>query len=192
MTLDKFTLKAQEAVSRAQEMAEEAGHQQLEVEHLLKSLLSDHEGVPLAILKKLGANADLIQSRLEEELRKLPRVSGGGAVGTIYVSNRTNAVLNTALKEMRQLKDEYVSTEHLLIAIAEGNGAAGSILKSQGVTRDAIFKVLKDIRGSQRVTDQNPEGKYQALERYGRDLTELAERGNLDPVIGRDDEIRRA
>ena len=192
MTFDKFTHKAQEAVARAQEIAQEAGQQQIEVEHLLKSLLADSESVPLAILKKLGANADIISSRLEEELHKLPRVSGGGAVGSLYISNRTQAVLNNAMKEMRQLKDEYISTEHLLIAMAEDSGAAGKILKSQGVSRDLIFKALKDIRGSQRVVDQNPEGKYQALQRYGRDLTELAERGKLDPVIGRDEEIRRA
>ncbi|MCA9743838.1 AAA family ATPase, partial [candidate division KSB1 bacterium] len=192
MTFDKFTHKAQEAVARAQEIAQEAGQQQIEVEHLFKSMLADSESVPLAIFKKLGANVALINTRLEEALQKLPRVSGGGAVGSLYISKRTQDVFNNALKEMRQLKDEYVSTEHLLIAMTEDSGATGKLLKNQGVTRDAIFKVLKEIRGSQRVVDQNPEGKYQALQRYGRDLTELAERGKLDPVIGRDEEIRRA
>ncbi|MFQ5706587.1 MAG: ATP-dependent chaperone ClpB [bacterium] len=193
MTFDKLTLKAQEALARAQQLASESGQQQIEVEHLLKAMLQDSESVPAAILKKLGSNLDLVLSRLDEEIQKLPRVSGAGAVGQMYVSNRVNAVLNAALDEMRQLKDEYVSTEHLLIAIAnEKTGAAADILKQQGVSRDNIYKVLKQIRGSQRVTDQSPEEKYQALERYGRDLTELARRGKLDPVIGRDEEIRRA
>ncbi|MCI0697559.1 ATP-dependent chaperone ClpB [candidate division KSB1 bacterium] len=195
MTLDKFTLKAQEAVVRAQQLAVEHNHQQLETEHLLKSLLDDPEGVPLAILKKLGANIGLIASRTEDELRKLPRVHTSIAAGSIYVSPRVNNVFNAAMNEMRQLKDDYLSTEHLLIALTEEKapqGGAAEILKSQGVTRDAIFRVLKDIRGSQRVVDQTPEDKYQALQRFGRDLTELARRGKLDPVIGRDEEIRRA
>jgi ATP-dependent Clp protease ATP-binding subunit ClpB len=193
MTLDKFTLKAQEAVVRAQQLASEHNHQQIETEHLLKSLLEDHEGVPVTIFKKLGANAGLIASRVDEALRKIPPVQGSGGIGNVYVSPRVNNVFNMAMHEMRQLKDEYVSTEHLLIALTEEKGsAAAEILKSQGVTREAIFRVLKDIRGSQRVVDQNPEDKYQALQRFGRDLTELARRGKLDPVIGRDDEIRRA
>lgn len=193
MTLDKFTLKAQEAVAAAQQLASETGQQQIEVEHLLQAMLRDSEGVAVAILKKLGANVSLVQSRLEDELRRMPRVSGAGAMGNIYVSNRLANVFNQAQNEMRQLKDEYVSTEHLLIAIAEEKqGAAGQLLRQQGVTRDNIFKVLKEIRGTQRVTDQNPEGKYQALERFGRDVTELARSGKLDPVIGRDEEIRRA
>ncbi|MBC6949928.1 AAA family ATPase [candidate division KSB1 bacterium] len=193
MTLDKFTLKAQEAVAAAQQLASETGQQQIEVEHLLQAMLRDSEGVAVAILKKLGANVSLVQSRLEDELRRMPRVSGAGAVGNIYVSHRLANVFNQAQNEMRQLKDEYVSSEHLLIAIAEEKqGAAGQLLRQQGVTRDNIFKVLKEIRGTQRVTDQNPEGKYQALERFGRDVTELARSGKLDPVIGRDEEIRRA
>ncbi len=192
MTLDKFTLKAQEAITKAQQLASENGQQQIEVEHLLKAMLEDAEGVAVAILKKLGANVALVLNRLQQEIEKLPRISGPGAAGNIYLSNRLNAVFNAAMQEMRHLKDEYVSTEHLLIAIAEEKGPAGEILKGQGVTKDTILKVLKEIRGSQRVTDQNPEEKYQALERYGRDLTDLARRGKLDPVIGRDEEIRRA
>ena len=193
MTLDKFTLKAQEAVAAAQQLASETGQQQIEVEHLLQAMLRDGEGVAVAILKKLGANVSLVQSRLEDELRRMPRVSGAGAMGNIYVSTRLANVFNQAQSEMRQLKDEYVSTEHLLIAVAEEKqGVAGQLLRHQGVTRDNIFKVLKEIRGTQRVTDQNPEGKYQALERFGRDVTELARSGKLDPVIGRDEEIRRA
>ncbi|HEX9975287.1 MAG TPA: ATP-dependent Clp protease ATP-binding subunit, partial [bacterium] len=193
MTLDKFTVKAQEAVMRAQNVAQENGQQQIEVEHLLKSLLDDVEGVPQAVLKKIGANVGLVQSRIEDEIRKLPRVSGGGAVGSVYLSPRTNNVLNSAMNEMRQLKDEYVSTEHLLLALLNEKGSpSATILQSQGITKDTIYKVLKEIRGTQRVVDQNPEDKYQALERFGRDLTDLANRGKLDPVIGRDDEIRRS
>jgi len=193
MTLDKFTLKAQEAVVRAQQIATEHNHQHIEPEHLLKSLLDDPEGVPLAILKKLGVNAGLIAGRLDDELRKMPRVQGSGGLGNVYVSARVNNIFNMAGSEMRQLKDEYISSEHLLVGVTEEKGSnASEILKAQGVTRDAIFRVLKDIRGTQRVVDQNPEDKYQALQRFGRDLTELARRGKLDPVIGRDDEIRRA
>ncbi len=193
MTLDKFTVKAQEAMMRAQQLAQEHGQQQIEVEHLLKSLLDDAEGVPQAILKKIGVNIGLIQSRIEDELQKLPRVSGGGAVGNIYISPRLNNVLNSALNEMRQLKDEFVSTEHLLLAILNEKGSpSASLLQAAGVNKDLIYRGLKEIRGTQRVVDQNPEDKYQALEKFGRDLTDLAHRGKLDPVIGRDDEIRRA
>ena len=192
MMFDKLTLKAQETMSKAQQIATERGQQQIEVEHLLQALLDDSEGVPVSVLKKLGANIGQIQSRVDEALQKLPRVSGSGALGNVYISNRLNAVFNAAMQEMRQLKDEYISTEHLLIAISdEKDGASARILAEQGVTKDNIYKVLKEIRGSQRVTDQNPEQKYQALERYGRDLTDAARRGKLDPVIGRDEEIRR-
>ena len=191
MTLEKFTLKAQDAVARAQQLAAEHGQQQIEPEHLLRTLLDDAEGVPRAILLKLGANADLVLSRTDEAVERYPKVYGGAA-GNAYVSNRLNAVFSAALKEMEQLRDEYVSTEHLFIAAAgEHGGTAGEILRRQGATKEAIYRVLKEIRGSQRVTDQTPEGKYRALERYGRDLTELARRGKLDPVIGRDEEIRR-
>jgi ATP-dependent Clp protease ATP-binding subunit ClpB len=193
MTLDKFTVKAQEAVMRAQNLAQENGQQQIEVEHLSKSLLEDVEGVPQAVLKKIGINVGIVQSRVDDEIQKIPRVSGGGAVGSVYISPRANNVLNSAMNEMRQLKDEFVSTEHLLLAIlSEKGSSSANILQSQGVTKDLIYKVLKEIRGTQRVVDQNPEDKYQALERFGRDLTDLANRGKLDPVIGRDEEIRRS
>ncbi|MCU0644312.1 MAG: type VI secretion system ATPase TssH, partial [bacterium] len=138
MTLDKFTVKAQEAVMRAQQSAQENGQQQIEVEHLFKSLLDDVEGVPQAVLKKIGANVGLVQSRIDDEIRKLPRVSGGGAVGSVYLSPRTNNVLNSAMNEMRELKDEYVSTEHLLLAILNEKGSpSANMLQSQGVTKDA-------------------------------------------------------
>ncbi|MBN1350773.1 ATP-dependent chaperone ClpB [candidate division KSB1 bacterium] len=193
MNLDKLTLKAQNAMMGAQTLAQEQGQQQIEVEHLLLVMLEDTEGVPLAILNKIGANTDLIRKRLQEELRRLPKISGSGAIGNIYISQRLNAVLTGALNEMRQLHDEFISTEHLLLAITdEKGGASTAILKSQGVTKEAILHVLKEIRGSQRVVDRDPESKYQALERFGRDLTHFARLGKLDPVIGRDDEIRRS
>ncbi|MDW7679904.1 MAG: Clp protease N-terminal domain-containing protein, partial [bacterium] len=193
MTLDKFTLRAQQAIMNAQSIAQESGHQQVEVEHLMKSLLADNDGVPAAVLRKIGVNVGLIQTRLDEQIQKIPRVSGGGAVGNLYISQHVQNVFNSALKEMRQLKDEFVSTEHLLLAIlAEKASPVAQMLQQQGLTKDSVYQVLKDIRGTQRVVDQNPEDKYQALKRFGRDLTDLANRGKLDPVIGRDEEIRRA
>ena len=193
MTFDKLTLKAQEAVAKAQQLASERGQQQIEVEHFLQALLEDSEGVPVSILKKLGANADQILKHVAEAIQKLPRVSGSGALGNLYLSARLNALFNSATEEMTQLKDEYISAEHLLIAIAiEKNSATAQFLNQQGVSKENIYRVLKEIRGSQRVVDQNPEGKYQALQRYGRDLTDLAQREKLDPVIGRDEEIRRS
>ena len=180
-------------MTKAQQLASENGQQQIEVEHLAKAMLDDSEGVPAAILKKLGVNLSLALGRLQDQIQKIPRVSGSGTLGNIYISNRLNGLFNVAFQEMGQLKDEYVSTEHLLIAIVDDkDGAAAKILTELGVTKDTVYKVLKEIRGSQRVVDQNPEGKYQALERYGRDVTDLARRAKLDPVIGRDEEIRRA
>jgi len=193
MTFDKLTLKAQEAVSKAQQLASERGQQQIEVEHLLQTLLEDSEGVSVSILKKLGANVNQILKNVAETIQKLPRVSGSGALGNIYLSPRLNALFNSATEEMGQLKDEYISAEHLLIAVAgEKSSATAQFLNQQGVNKENIYRVLKEIRGSQRVVDQNPEGKYQALQRYGRDLTDLAQREKLDPVIGRDEEIRRS
>ena len=189
MQFDKFTIKAQEAVQSAAQLAAERGHQEIDCLHLLAAFLKQEDGIVRPILQKLGANENLIRSRLEEELGRKPQVSGGGQP---YLSGELNAAFNAALDEARRLKDEYVSTEHLLIAMSESKQSpTGDILRRAGVTRDNVFKVLKDIRGGQRVTDQNPEEKYQALQRYGRDLTELARRGKLDPVIGRDTEIRR-
>ncbi len=193
MKFDKLTLKAQEAFSAAQELATEHGQQQIEVEHLLKALLNAPDGLAAVILKKMGADATAIADRVQQEIAKLPRVSGSGAAGNIYISNRLNTLLQAATAEMKELKDEFISIEHLLIAIsAEKDGPSARILKKHGVEKDKIYAALKDIRGNQRVTDQTPEQKYQALERYGRDLTVLAERGKLDPVIGRDEEIRRS
>jgi len=191
MDPNKLTLKSQEALQEAKSIAEKKHHQQIEVEHLLSALLSQKDGVVIPILQKLGANPDLIHSQLENELNRIPQVTGRGA-GQVYLSSRANEILNMAWKEAEALTDEYLSTEHLLIAIAdEKQGGSYQILQRSGVNKDAIFRVLQEIRGSQRVTDQNPEDKYQALKRYSRDLTEEARRGKLDPVIGRDEEIRR-
>jgi ATP-dependent Clp protease ATP-binding subunit ClpB len=191
MQLEKLTLKAQEALQEAKNIAERMNHQQLDTEHLFSALLGQREGVVLPILRKLGANPDLIASQLEEEMSRLPRVTGRGA-GQVYLSSRVNEILNAAWKEAERLTDEYLSTEHLLIAISdEKQGPSHQILRRHGVTKDAIYRVLQEIRGSHRVTDQNPEEKYQALKRYSRDLTEEARKGKLDPVIGRDEEIRR-
>jgi ATP-dependent Clp protease ATP-binding subunit ClpB len=191
MQIEKFTLKAQEALQEAKAVAEQRNHQQIDVEHLLLALLQQKEGIVIPILQKLGANIDLITSQLEGELNRIPKVTGGGA-GQVYLSSRLNEIFNAAWKEAERLMDEYLSTEHLLIAIAdEKRGASSQILQRGGVTKDAIFRVLQEIRGPHRITDQNPEEKYQALKRYSRDLTEEARKGKLDPVIGRDDEIRR-
>ena len=191
MDIEKFTLKAQEALQEAKSIAEGKHHQQIDVEHLLLALLGQKEGIVIPILQKLGSNPDLIASQLGDELNRIPQVTGRGT-GQVYLSSRLNEIFNNAWKEAERLKDEYMSTEHLLIAIAdEKQGAAFQILQRNGVTKDAIFRVLQEIRGPHRVTDQNPEEKYQALKRYSRDLTEEARKGKLDPVIGRDDEIRR-
>ncbi len=191
MRFDKLTLKAQEALQEAQRIASRFQHQAVDVEHLLVALLGQPEGVATSILKKLGADPAVIRGDLEKILSRLPKVTGTGN-GQVYMSTRLNKVLEAALAEASRMKDDYVSIEHILVAMAdEKDGVAGQILNRAGVTRDAIFKVLVDIRGSQRITDQNPEEKYQALERYARDFNELARKGSFDPVIGRDDEIRR-
>jgi ATP-dependent Clp protease ATP-binding subunit ClpB len=189
MRFDKLTVKAQEAVSAAQSLADQGNHQAIEPEHLLLALVQQQEGVVGPLLAKLGAPAEAIRRQVQAELDKLPKVQGGGRQ---YVSPRLEAVFETAWQEAQRLKDEYCSTEHLLIGIAQEKGGAGArALASHGVTAETIYRALVDVRGSQRVTDQNPEEKYQALQRYSRDLTDLARKGKLDPVIGRDEEIRR-
>ena len=189
MDVSKYTEKAQEAISVAQKLAEERNNTQLETEHLLLALVDQKDGVVPQILDKLGVDYTQVKRQLENELETLAKASGPTQV---YLSPRLKQVLDAAEKESRNFKDEYVSTEHMLIAIVDQDtGAAGRILKGSGITRDRIYQVLASIRGNQRVTDPNPEGKYQALEKYGRDLTEVARLGKLDPVIGRDEEIRR-
>ncbi|HJX37433.1 MAG TPA: ATP-dependent chaperone ClpB [Anaerolineae bacterium] len=191
MDLNKFTEKAQGAVVAAQELARTHNHSQIEPEHLLLALISQEGGLAPQILRKLEADPTLVRQRLEEELGKMPQVHG--ATAQVYVSSRLQQVFNVAAEEASRLRDEYISTEHLLLGICDERvkGPAFQILKDFGVSRESIYQVLTSIRGSQRVTDANPEGKYQALEKYGRDLTQLARQGKLDPVIGRDEEIRR-
>ncbi len=191
MRLDKLTLKAQETLQASQQLAEKSGHQQIEPEHLLISILAMQEGAVPPLLAKIGANQAQLKREAESTLAKMPKVSGTG-YGEPYISPRTKAVLEQAFKEAEQMKDEYVSLEHILIALTEEKeGEASRLLKASGISRDRILAVLVDIRGGQRITDQNPEDKYQALERFSRDLTAVASKGDLDPVIGRDDEIRR-
>jgi ATP-dependent Clp protease ATP-binding subunit ClpB len=191
MRFDKFTLKVQEAIQEAQGLASQYGHQALDVEHLFVSLLRQPEGITSEIIKKLGADPRRIEGELQKALERLPKVEGI-AGGQTYMTPRLNKILDTALSEAARLTDEYVSAEHVLIAAAdEKDGATAKILKAAGITKDAIFKVLVEIRGNQRITDPNPEEKYQALKRYARDFNELARNGSFDPVIGRDEEIRR-
>ncbi len=191
MRFDKFTLKAQEALQEAQALAQKSGHQAVEAEHLLLTLLRQPEGVVVEILGKLGADAGKLERELAGALQRIPSVEGAGR-GQTYLSPRLGRILDQAVSEAARLSDEYVSAEHILVAMTEEKeGAASRILKEQGISRDSIFRVLVDIRGNQRITDPNPEEKYQALKRYARDFNELARKGSFDPVIGRDDEIRR-
>ncbi len=190
MDINRFTEKAQEALTAAQRRASRMGHQQLDLEHLLLALLEQDQGLTTPILQKAGINTDRLKRRLEEELGRLPRVSGQ-AGDQVYVAGRLNRLLERAEDKAKGLKDDYVSVEHLLLAMLADDGATGRLLKESGLTRDQLLAALREVRGHQRVTSQNPEGTYQALERYGRDLTQLASQGKLDPVIGRDEEIRR-
>jgi ATP-dependent Clp protease ATP-binding subunit ClpB len=190
MTYEKLTLKSQDAVGLAREIASENGHQQIEPEHILLALLKDSEGTVTTILKKAGLNLNAVQAAFEHELKSFPKIQAG--LGQLYLSQRSNNLLTEAFKIAGTLKDEYVSVEHLLVALVqEQQGKGGRILREMGLDEKAVMKILREIRGSQRVTDQAPEGKYQALKRYGRDLNELARIGKLDPVVGRDEEIRR-
>ncbi len=192
MRFDKFTIKAQEAVQEAQELAESKRQQQILSVHLLEVLITQEQGIVTPLLKKLGIDTNAVLDKTMNVVNKLPQVGGSGAPGQAYVSAELRDTFNLAWEEASKLKDEYVSTEHLLLALAgQRNISAGRILSETGLTKESIYAALKEIRGSQRVTDQNPEGKYQALERYSKDLIELARKGKLDPVIGRDDEIRR-
>ncbi|HEY7405099.1 MAG TPA: Clp protease N-terminal domain-containing protein, partial [Candidatus Angelobacter sp.] len=186
---DKFTVKSQEAIQSAGTLATEHGNPELLPLHLLSALLEDKESIIVPVLQKVGVATDQLIAKTTEALSKLPKVSGGAQPG---MSSAMQKVLDQAFKEADNFKDEYVSTEHLLLSLAQQkNDGAQLLLASYGATHDAILKSLSTVRGSQRVTDQNPEAKFQALEKYAKDLTELARRGKLDPVIGRDEEIRR-
>src|SRR5881296_2868149 len=187
---NKFTVKAQEAVQRANELASEHGNPELLPVHILAALVEDKEGIVPPVLEKIGIGPQAVLNDLYRELERLPKVSGGAAQPGL--SQAANQLLERAFKEADNFKDEYVSTEHLLLAGTQiKRDPAQEILARHGATHEAILKALTAVRGSQKVTDQNPEAKYQALERYARDLTDLARRGKLDPVIGRDDEVRR-
>jgi ATP-dependent Clp protease ATP-binding subunit ClpB len=187
---DKFTLKSQEAIQQAGVLANENGQPEVMPMHLLMALLEDKEGIIVPLLQKVGIPTEQMLASARHAIAGMPKVSG--ATSEPGLSNTMQRVLNDASKEAQDFKDEYVSTEHLLLALAQlKKDPAQMLLASMGATRDAILQGLTSVRGNQRVTDQSPEGKYQALDRYAKDLTELARRGKLDPVIGRDEEIRR-
>src|SRR5213079_2603084 len=192
MRIDRYTQKMQEGLQAAQDLASQLNDSEITNEHFLSALLDQRDGIARPLLEKIGANVDQLQERLRSELERRPKIHGSAA--DLRISNELRTVLDNAEKEMSKLKDEFTSAEHYLLALAgvpQSGIPATRLLKDSGVTRDKLMQGLQQVRGSQRVTDQNPEGKYQALEKYGRDLTELARRGKIDPVIGRDNEIRR-
>ncbi|MFO7734191.1 MAG: Clp protease N-terminal domain-containing protein, partial [Candidatus Aminicenantes bacterium] len=188
MRWDQFTVMSQEAIQKAQVKAGEMGHPEVRPEHVLWSFLTQEENIVNALLAKLGAPAAKLRAALDAVLEKLPKVSGGSESA---LSPALRQVLEGARREADGLKDDYVSTEHIFLALLKDKGEAARILGQNGVTEEAVLKALAAVRGSQRVTDPEPEGKYQVLEKYARDLTALARQGKLDPVIGREDEIRR-
>ena len=189
MRIDKFTQKMQEALQAAQDLASQSNHQEIANEHFLSALLDQTEGITRPLLEKIGVNVNQLRDGLHSELDRRPKVHG--AAVDLRLANELRSVLDGAEKEMSKLKDEFTSAEHYLLALTGANVPAAKLLKELGMTRDKLMQALQQVRGSQRVTDQNPEGKYQTLEKYGRDLTALARRGKIDPVIGRDNEIRR-
>jgi len=188
MDFQKLTLKAQQALQTAQDIALNYNNQAMEPAHLFAALIQDSTGLIPDILLKLGVNINRVKIKIGEEIEKLPKVAGGTGQ---YISPQLSTLFDEALKEANHLKDEYISTEHLLLAIVNSNSSTGKLVKSEGVNKDDLLKVLMSLRGNQRVTDQNPEDKYQALKRYGRLLNDEARQGKIDPVIGRSDEIRR-
>jgi ATP-dependent Clp protease ATP-binding subunit ClpB len=189
MDINRLTLKSREALTEAERQARARNHQQVEPEHLLYALLSDPDGVVFPLLHSLGVSPRNFRDELEERLERIPKVYGGS--GDVFLAPAAKHVLERAASEAESLTDEYISTEHLLLAMLEGAAEVPRMLQDAGLTRDRVLSSLADVRGRQRVTDETPEDKYQALERYGRDLTDLARKGGLDPVIGRDHEIRR-
>ena len=192
MRIDRYTQKMQEALQAAQDLALQLNNSEITNEHFLSALLGQSEGIAQPLLEKIGANVDQLQERLRGELERRPKIHGSSA--DLRISNELRTVLDSAEKEMSKLKDEFTSAEHYLLALSgvpQSGIPAAKLLKDLGVTRDKLMQGLQQVRGSQRVADQNPEGKFQTLEKYGRDLTELARRGKIDPVIGRDNEIRR-
>ncbi|MCC7156757.1 MAG: type VI secretion system ATPase TssH, partial [Bryobacterales bacterium] len=192
MDINRFTEKSQEAIRAAQSLAARLSHQQIEPEHLTVALLEQENGLVPNLLLKAGVVLEPLHKRLLEALERQPKVQvsqGGG--DQIYISGRLERVLANAEQEARKRKDDFVSVEHILLALLADTGTAGQAFREAGANRAKMDAAVTDVRGSQRVTSQNPEATYQSLERYGRDLTQLAAQGKLDPVIGRDDEIRR-
>src|SRR5580698_9945183 len=192
MDFNRFTEKLQEAVRAAQSIAVQHGNPQIDTEHLMLALLDQEGGLTPSILNKADIRVDALWTRFQQEVDRLPKVSGpAGGPDQVYVTNRITKLLSQAEDEAKRLKDDYVSVEHVLLAATEDSGATGKLLREFGITRERLMRALQEVRGSQRVTTQNPEATYEALEKYGRDLTQLASTGKLDPVIGRDEEIRR-
>src|SRR5579871_3226206 len=192
MDINRYTEKLQEALHAAQTMSVRYGNQQIGVEHLLTALLEQQGGLAPSILNKAGINVEALTDRLATEIDRLPKVSGSPAATVrLFVTAGLNHLLTKAEDEARKLKDEYISVEHILLAATDDGGAVGRLLKEFGLTRERLMRTLQEVRGSQRVTTQNPEATYESLEKYGRDLTKLAAQSKLDPVIGRDEEIRR-
>ena len=190
MNFNKFTLKAQEAIQAALELASSRNHQAVEPAHILRAMVADQEGITPTLLKKAGVNPQDIQQKIDADLAKLPIVQGASVSGQ-YLSNDSKQMMDVASKLADKMDDDYISSEHLLLALVEGNSSAGRILKDRGITKDGLMKTLKEVRGTAKVDDPNAESRYQALKKYTRDLNELAEKNKLDPVIGRDQEIRR-
>jgi ATP-dependent Clp protease ATP-binding subunit ClpB len=192
MDFNRFTEKLQEAVRTAQSIAVQHGNQQIDTEHLMLALLDQEGGLAPSILNKADIRVDALRTRVQQEVDRMPKVSGaGGGPDQVYVTNRITKLLSQAEDEAKRLKDEYISVEHVLLAATEDGGATGKLFREFGITRERLMRALQEVRGSQRVTSQNPEVTYEALEKYGRDLTQFASQGKLDPVIGRDEEIRR-
>jgi ATP-dependent Clp protease ATP-binding subunit ClpB len=192
MDFNRFTEKMQDAVRAAQSIAVQHGNQQVDVEHLLLALLEQEGGLAPSILNKADIKVDALRARVQQEVDRLPKVSGsGGSPDQVYVTQRLTKLVTQAEEEAKRLKDDFTSVEHVLLAITDDSGPAGKLFREFGITRERLMRALQEVRGSQRVTTQNPEATYEALEKYGRDLTQLASQDKLDPVIGRDDEIRR-
>jgi ATP-dependent Clp protease ATP-binding subunit ClpB len=194
MDMSKLTQKSQEALQEAQSVAQRHGHTETDGEHLLLALLDQADGLAPRLLEQAGADVDGLREAVEAEIARRPKVTGPGATpGQVYLTRRLAGLLDAAEREAKRLKDEYVSVEHLVLALADegAKSAAGRLLTQYGVTRESFLTALTRIRGNQRVTSATPEGAYEALEKYGRDLVADARSGKLDPVIGRDAEIRR-
>jgi len=191
MNIDRYTEKAQEALQQASKIAQSKGQPQVDLEHLLSSFLAQDPGLALSILRKSNINTDALRKRCDQEIDRLPKVSGSNQDGNIYLSGRLNTILKQSEEEAKKFKDDYISVEHILLALLEDKASIGKLFKEFGITRDLLMTALQEVRGNQRVTNQNPEATYQSLEKYGRDLTKMAAANKLDPVIGRDEEIRR-